>query len=109
MSSVISRFSDACVAGVSGVFTCLCVERFQLLVCRALSVACVSSVFSCSCVERFQLLVCRALSVARVSSFVSCLCVERCQLHTYTYITFLYPRILRVAYAANFSEHLTIR
>ena len=30
--------------------------------------------------------------------------------HTlHTYITFLYPRILRVAYAANFSKHLTIR
>ena len=29
--------------------------------------------------------------------------------YIHTYITFLYPRILRVAYAANFSEHLTIR
>ena len=40
--------------------------------CRVFSVALVSSVFSCSGVERFQLLVCRAFSVARVScAFVS--------------------------------------
>ena len=39
---------------------------------RAFSAARVSSVFSCSCVVRFQLLVCRAFSVARVSGvFVS--------------------------------------
>ena len=28
--------------------------------------------------------------------------------HHTTYITFIYPRIFRVAYAANISEHLTI-
>ena len=53
--SVISRFSVACVAGVIRFPGCL--VFFQLLG-YLFSVARVSGVCSCSCVERFQLLVC---------------------------------------------------
>ena len=56
-------------------FSCSCVVRFQLLVCRAF--------FSCSCVEGFQLFVCPAFSAARVWSVFSCSrssCAERSQL-----------------------------
>ena len=54
-------------------FSCSCVVRFQLLVCRAF--------FSCSCVEGFQLFVCPAFSAAR--SVFSCSrssCAGRSQL-----------------------------
>ena len=84
------------VARVSGVCSCSCVKRFQLLVCRALSVARsarVPSAFGCSCVERSQLIVCWALSVctftllmrrafsaSHESSVSSCSCVVRFQL-----------------------------
>ena len=79
--SVIIRFSVACVVGVIRFPGCL--VFFQWLGCLVFSVARVSGVCSCSCVKRFQLLVCRALSVARsarVPSALGCSCVERSQL-----------------------------
>ena len=68
------------------VFSCLCVERFELLGCQAFSAARVLSVSSCSCVGRFsvaclsrvfQLLVCQAFLVARASCVFSRSCGER--------------------------------
>ena len=67
--SVIIRFSVACVAGVIRFPGCL--VFFQWLGCLVFSVARVSGVCSCSCVKRFQLLVCRALSVNRMSRALS--------------------------------------
>lgn len=76
-------------ARVSGVFSCSCVQRFQVLVCRAFSVAGaarVPSAFGCSCVERFQLIVCWALSVCTFTLFmrrafsVARMSIERFQL-----------------------------
>ena len=77
---VFSVFSS--VARVSIVFSCSCVKHFQLLVCRAFSVAhvlsvflvaCVSGVFSCSCVEGFSFVNVGVKFLRVGCSFRSCL------------------------------------